>query len=426
MKNNLEGISVVIPAYGDLRTVSNSVWSCLKQQLGKKGEYNPKLEILIMNDDIEHPDIYNDFIKDDFKKYYDSENIEIRIIDNSKYMDDFKLFQGGSRLTGAKIAKYTFVLFLDCDDMLTPNCVRNYWDIIQDEKAKKDAKPIACIGSIFRSFDCHHYQNDIGKDTFSIWVQGRCWNSDFMEEHNLTMENVYKNKINRKQGEDYLFVNMFDYCCEHEQDKWQRILTKDFICGFWVPNYESLSRNNPYYGEHLAGSTMSSSNCIYDFMKSYNKEHNLNDKQDEFMKHRLLNMNIYAFFNLYDFIWTVGATKEFPLDAKDPRKPYIPEEQDWYLLRDNVKKLRKELLNTYYDEIQDNDIVNEYWAVINRSDCRVHNTFEGTFFDYMKAGSRWFNYDFNKMLEEARKLDFDNVNCLQSKQVKAWQARHKK
>ena len=169
---------------------------------------------------------------------------------------------------------------------------------------------------------------------------------------------------------------------------------------------------------------MNSSRCIFDFMSKYNKDHNLDESQDEAMKRRLLNMNIYAFFNLYDFIWTVGASKEYPINDEDKRTPYKPVEQDWYLLRDNVKLLRQKLLDIYYDEIQDNDIVNEYWMVLNRSDARIHNTFEGSFFDYMKVPPRWFDYDYNKMIEEAHKLTFDGCNCLQSKQVEAWKKRH--
>lgn len=433
VKNNFDGISVIIPAFGDIKTVSNSVWSCMKQQLGKLNEPHPKLEIIIMNDDIDNPDCYDEFLSDEYKKFYDSENITVKIIHNKDYMtDDFKLYQGGSRLIGAtEIAKYTFVLFLDSDDILAPNCVRKYWDIIQDElvkennpEKKEEFKKIACIGAIFRSFDSHHYQNDIGKEVFSIWVQGRCWNSDFMIEHNITDDTIYTNRVNRKQGEDYLFVNIFDYCCEHEENEWRRIQTKDFICGFWIPNYDSLSRNDPYYGQHLAGSTMNSSNCIFDFMEKYNKEHNIDKEQDEFMKRKLLNMNIYAFFNLYDFIWVVGATNDYPIDENDTRKPYKPLEQDWYLLRDNIKKLRQKLLDIYYDEIQDNDIVNEYWGVLNRSDARIHNTFEGNFFDYMRNTPRWFDYDYDQMIEEAHKLKFDGLNCLQSKQVQAWKRRH--
>lgn len=418
MKNNLDGISIIIPAFGDVKTVSNSVFSCFKQQLGKADEPRPKVEVLIMNDDIEHKDKYNCFL--DMKDFH-SDDIEVKVIDNEKYMNSsFKLYQGGSRIVGAQIAKYTFCLFLDCDDILAPNCVRKYWDIIQDNEQKKDNyKPIACIGATFRSFDSHHYQNDIGKDVFSIWVQGRCWNSDFMEQHNLTLENVYKNDINRRQGEDYLFVNMFDYCCEHEENKWQRVMTRDFICGFWVPNYDSLSRRDPYYGQHLAGSTMASSNCIYQFMKEYNQKNNITAETDEFMKHRLLNMCLYSFFNLYDFIWTVGASSKSP-------NPYNPLEEDWILLRDNCRQLRAELKNTFYDEIQFNDIVSEYEAVLHRSDAHIHNTWEGSFFDYMDKECRWFTYSYNKMLEEARKLEFDQFNCLQSKQVAAWQKRHSK
>lgn len=416
MKNNLDGISIIIPAFGSVETVSNSVFSCFKQCLGKSDEPRPKVEILVMNDDIENPNKYDCFL--DMEQFHDKD-ISIRIIHNKDYMkDENKLYQGGSRLIGATLAKYTFVQFLDCDDILTPNCVRNYWDIIKEnEENKENYKPIACIGAMFRSFDSHHQQNDIGKDVFSIWVQGRCWNSDFMELHNLTDETVYKTPINRKQGEDYLFVNMFDYCCEHEENKWQRIMTKDFICGFWIPNYDSLSRKDIYYGQHLAGSTMNSSNAIYDFMKEYNKKNNLPKDTDEFMKHRLLNMNIYAFFNLYDFIWTVGA-------SKNSDNPYIPLEEDWYLLRDNVKKLRLELLNSFYYEIQDNDIVSEYEAVLHRSDARIHNTWEGNFFDYMKKGCKWFNLDYETMMKECRKLEFDQFNCLSSKQVKAWKERN--
>ena len=125
MKNNLDGISIIIPAFGDIKTVSNSVFSCFKQQLGKKDEPRPKVEVLIMNDDIEHKEMYNCFL--DMKDFH-SDDIEVKVIDNEKYMNSsFKLYQGGSRIVGAQIAKYTFCLFLDCDDILAPNCVRNYW-----------------------------------------------------------------------------------------------------------------------------------------------------------------------------------------------------------------------------------------------------------------------------------------------------------
>ena len=114
------------------------------------------------------------------------------------------------------------------------------------------------------------------------------------------------------------------------------LLTKDFICGFWIPNYNSLSRQDPYYGQHLAGSTMSSSYTIYEFMKAYSDKSG-NAADDEELKQRLLNMTIYSMYNLYDFIITVASTD------------YKPKEVDWYLLRDYCFKL-KEALKEYYDE----------------------------------------------------------------------------
>lgn len=172
---NIDGISIIVPSFSDVKTNSNSIWSCMKQQLGKLDEKHPKVEIIIMNDDIDHPDKYDIYNSDEMKQFYDSENITIRVVDNRKYMtDDWKLYQGGSRIFGTiKEATYDYCIWLDDDDMLAPNAVRNYWDILQDESKKESSLPIACIGAIFRSFDSHHYQNDIGKDVFSIWVQGR-------------------------------------------------------------------------------------------------------------------------------------------------------------------------------------------------------------------------------------------------------------
>ena len=119
------------------------------------------------------------------------------------------------------------------------------------------------------------------------------------------------------------------------------------------------------------------------------------------------------------FIWTVGASSK-------STKPYIPLEEDWYLLRDNCRKLRSELKNTFYPEIQINDIISEYEGVLHRSDAHIHNTWEGSFFDYMDKEPKWFTYSYDKMMEEAKKLEFDQFNCLQSPQVQAWQKRHSK
>lgn len=411
-KEMVNGISVIIPAFSPISTTSNSVISVVKQQLGRTNR--PKVDLILMNDDIDNPHKYDYFLSDEFRnKFYDynKDEVSIRIVDNRKYMtDDFKLFQGGSRLFGMlNEAKYDYCILLDDDDILSPNTVRMYTDILNKEMEKVADVKISTVGAIFRGFDEGCNQNDIGKDQFSIWVQGRLWNRQFLIENNINDSTLYKNKINRRQGEDYLFVSVFDYI-NSKKPEWRRILTKDFICGFWIPNYNSLSRQDPYYGQHLAGSTMSSSYTIYEFMKAYSDESG-NAADDEELKQRLLNMTIYSMYNLYDFIITVASTD------------YKPKEVDWYLLRDYCFKL-KEALKEYYDEIQENDIIVTNADIITKSDCRVHNLFEGSFFDYMNKDVRWFNYDYDKMISESKKLHYDGLNVLESKQCKAWRKRH--
>lgn len=410
----VEGVSVIIPAYSDIEINSNSVLSVVKQCLGKTDR--PNIDLIIMNDDIEHPHKYDYYLSDSFKTLYmhNLDRVSIRIVDNSKYMNsEYKLYQGGSRIFGMREeAKYDWCILLDDDDMLAPNAVRMYVDILRQEFYKNPTKKISCVGAIFRSFDENCQQNDIGKDQFSIWVQGRLWNRQFLLEKGIDDATLYPNQINRRQGEDYLFVSIFDYL-NSKDNSWERIMTHDFIVGYWIPNYNSLSRRDPYYGQHLAGSTMNSSNTIYKYMRDYCSKKGLSPEEDEELKMRLLNMTIYSFFNLYDFIITVMSTD------------YKPLVEDWELLRDNCKELREQLLY-YYDEIQDNDVVRTYEAVLDRSDARIHNTFEGSFFDYMREQPHWLDYDYDTMMTEAHKLHYDGVNVDSSRQVKAWRRRNGK
>lgn len=416
MKNNYDGISVIIPAYGDLKTNTKSVYSAATQCLGKLNEPHPKVEIVIMADDIEYQtanngsSVFDYFLSDEFKKLYDTENVEIRVIHNlEKYGSH--IYQGGGRLFGMEIAKYSFCILFDSDDILAPLTVRMYWDIIQKEKEKNIYK----IGGNFISFDSNGYYNEINK---SIWVQEYCYNSDFFSKFNLNDDTIYTNKINRKQGEDYLMCQIADYTYEHNMDEWISINIDDIGIGYWIPNYDSLSRKDPYYGQHLSGSTMNSSNTILDYMENYNKKHKIVDKEDEIFKHRVLNMTIYGFFNLFDFLKTVGV-------GKYSDNPYIPIEEDWNLLVFNVKKLRERFLK-YYDEVQFADIEDQLYATRHMSDCRCCNVWEGSFYDFMDGKMMdILNMDYNAMMKYCKELEFDNgaINEIHSKQAIAFMNR---
>lgn len=438
-----EGITVVIPAYGPVEVVARSVYSAVSAYRGKTHNY--KLEVLIYADDIEYQEEhegksqYDYFISDEFKKLIEKPDLtEIKVIRNLTVYGEH-IYQGGARLEGLNNSKYKLVCLMDCDDVFAPSFIVQALDIYNKEAEKC---PIFRIGAGHLSFDENGYQKNVGN---SIWVQAYAWNSDFVKHFGFNMNNVYKNKINRRQGEDYLMCQEFCYAFEHNRAtaediqnnrcwtddekplKWQEIMVQDsrdsLPHSFWYPNTNSLSRQDPFYGQHLAGSTMASSNTIVEFMEKYNKDHNIEEKEDEAMKHRLLNMTIYSYFNLADFLKTVGISHQMnKVDNKNPA--YTPKEEDWYLLRDNCAKLRQHLLK-YYKEIQYADIEDELYKVRHMSDARVCNVWYATFYDYMNKPCKFFGMTYEEMMKYATKLEFDNggINCTSSPQFKAFISR---
>lgn len=443
--NREDGITVVIPAYGPVEIVTRSVYSAVSAYRGKNSKY--KLEVLIYADDIEYQkendgkSQYDYFTSAEFNKLIEYKELtEIKVIHNlEKYGEH--IYQGGARLEGLNNSKYKLVCLMDCDDVFAPSFIVQALDIYNSEAVKC---PIFRIGAGHLSFDENGYQKNVGN---SIWVQAYAWNSDFVKKFNFTMDSIYKNKINRRQGEDYLMCQEFCYAFEHnratEDDVksnrcwskngepllWQEIMVQDsrdtLPHSFWYPNHDSLSRQDPFYGQHLAGSTMASSNTIVEFMMKYNKDHNIEVQEDEAMKHRLLNMTIYSFFNLADFLKTVGLSHQVnKIDNKNPA--YIPKEEDWYLLRDNCAKLRQHLLK-YYKEIQYADIEDELYKVRHMSDARICNVWYATFYEYMEKPCKFFGMNYDEMMKYATKLEFDNggINCTSSPQFKAFTERKK-
>ena len=100
---------------------------------------------------------------------------------------------------------------MDRDDVFAPSFIVQALDIYNSEAVKC---PIFRIGAGHLSFDENGYQKNVGN---SIWVQAYAWNSDFVKQFNFTMDSIYKNKINRRQGEDYLMCQEFCYAFEHNR-----------------------------------------------------------------------------------------------------------------------------------------------------------------------------------------------------------------
>lgn len=415
---NKKGITVVSPMWGERKITDRMVFSVIHQYISEKNPFN--IHLVLVDDYLEGRDKKNNspydyYLSKEFQKLYDTEHIKISLIKNEEHK-----YQGESREIGWNAGDYKYFLMIDCDDMLAPNTCDRYVTLIDritnpDNFTNKEAeiKPVACLYGLVYSFDTFGYENLI--DGQNIWVQGRCYNREFLDKYDI---HFLKGK-NSKQGEDYPFIRKLDYALAHADD-WivthiPEIEGKGRQCtAFWFPNENSLSRKDPHYGQHLSGWTMASSNSILDFYEDFNKKYNFEDQEDEFMKHEFLNMTIYSFYNLLDFLKEVASTD------------YKPLEEDWYELRNNVKKLRQRLKDKYWDEIIYSDIEDMLYNVKHYTDCHFTESWIGTFYDYINNGTDILNMDYKEMIDYCNTLEFDGIGHeIHSPQVIAWGKRHK-
>ena len=418
MAKKTMGITVVSPMWGERTVTDRMVFSVVHQFISDKNKF--KIHLVLVDDYIEGrgedgSSPYDIYVSDEFKKFYNSDNVKISFIKNEEHK-----YQGESREIGWEAGDYDYFLLVDCDDMLAPNACDRYIHIIQDNKNQKDSKPIACIHGLLYSFDTFGYEHNI--PGHSIWVQGRCYNRKFIQRFGIH----FPKGTSSRQGEDYPFIRKLDYAIAHTNDyqvvkiPYETADHPDTQCtAYWFPNDNSLSRKDPHYGQHLAGWTMASSNSILDFFDDFNRKYEFEDEEDEFMKHEYLNMCIYSFYNLLDFLKEVSSTD------------YEPKEEDWIALRDNVKRLRERLKNKYWDEIVYSDIEDMLYSIKHYSDCHFTESWIGNFYDYVNAEDGIvidiLNMDYDRMKSYCKdELKFDQAGHeIHMPQVVAWEKRHK-
>ena len=426
MGRKIEGITVVSPMWGERKITDRMVFSVIHQYLGKDNPIN--IELVLVDDYLEGrgfngESAYDYYLTDEFKSFYDTEHISIQIIKNEEHK-----YQGESREIGFLAGKYNWFILTDCDDMLAPNACERYRHIIDsyyesDEQFTKDNKELAYVCGYLYSFGEHGYENNIVGE--SIWVQSRCYNREFIKNNEVH----FPTGTNSRQGEDYPFIRKLDYALHHQLDKWASIKVPygtNVDCqatAFWWPNDNSLSRQDPHYSHHLAGWTMASSNSILDYFFEFNKKHNIEEQEDEAMKHEVLNMTIYAFYNLLSFLKEVGSTD------------YNPIKEDWNMLKKSVKLLRGKLKDIFWDEIVYSDVEDMLYSVKHFSDIHFCESWFGTFYDFMNKGfyikigsvkKEILELSYSEMIEYCHTLKFDAVGHeMHSKQVKAWLKRHK-
>lgn len=408
-----QGITVVSPMWGERKITDRMVFSVIHQFISEKEPFN--IHLVLVDDYIEgrgpnNESPYDYYVSDEFKENYDTEHIKITLIKNKEHK-----YQGESREIGWNAGDYDHFVLVDCDDMLAPNCCDRYLGIINQElNQSNDPRPIACIYGLLYSFSTKGYENNIIGQ--SIWVQSRCYNRVFLDRYDIHCPTG----LNSRQGEDYPFINALDYAIEH--DKYFKTVklpygeNKDCQCtAYWFPNENSLSRQDPHYTQHLAGWTMGSSNIILDYCEKFNKKYGFVDEEDETMKHKFLNMNVYAFYNFLDFLHEVAATD------------YEPLEEDWIALRDNVARLKKRLKDKYWNEIVYSDVEDMLYNIRHYSDCHFIESWIGTFFDYMNNDDLdLLKMSYQEMRDYCKTLQFDESRHeINAPYVQAWAKRHK-
>mgnify|MGYP002624818621 CR=1 FL=1 len=397
-KNN---ITAVIPAYSDINIINNSVISLATQWIP---DNTFELEIIIVNDNVEKHGQYNYYLSDEFNKIK-KPNINIRVIENTKNVG-----QGVSRNTGIKAAKNKWIVLCDEDDSYAPNAIYRFWEILCKEHKKGELKkPVALIAAPLYGFDKDMYRQLIPSN--SIWVNSKLYNRDFLEKHNIW----FPDGMNSHRSEDYPFIRCLDFAITHD-NSYIRIDLPDDIDTFywWIPNYNSRSRCDKHYGSLLAGYTMLSSVRIFNFFENFVAKYHLEKEEDEFLKHEILNMTCYSWYN---FLWFL---KDLAQGWEDCKSDY------WEATKKGLEQLRK-LLLPYWEEIVPSDIVDMQYQVKHMSDCRFIESWRGSFEHFVKNGDILLNYSFDEIKDYCKTLEFDAVNHeIHSSYVKAWEKRHLK
>ena len=395
-------ITAVIPAFSDIKTVRNSVVSLATQWIP---DDTFKLEILIVNDNPERE--YSYFLSEEFKCIV-SDNVFINIINNKENYG-----QGISRQIGIDHASSDWILLCDEDDMYATNAVYRFWEILNEQHCSgEDGKALALIAAPIYAFDENKERKVINAQ--SIWVNAKLYNRQFLKNNCIK----FPTGKNSHRSEDYPFIKMVDYAIDNNSN-YKRINFGDEADTFyyWIPNRKSRTRIDKFYTALLTPFTMNSSCNIFEYYKWFNKTHNIENDKDEFMKHEILNMNVYAYFNYLHWL------HDMSLGWKDDKQCL---EEDWELYTRVLKKLREELF-VYWDEIVPSDVFMMLSDIKRNSDVQFVESWIGSFENWVVNGHETMDMSFKDIKKYCSKLKFDKANHeVNSKYAKAWLERHNK
>lgn len=393
-------VSAVIPAYSDIEIVKNSVVSLATQWIP---ENTFRLEIIIVSDNPKND--YSYFCSESFKPII-NKNIDIVVLKNSENYG-----QGISRQIGIDNASSNWIVLCDEDDMYAPNALFRFWEILNEQHCGEDGKPVALIAAPVYGFDICKERQIIHSG--AIWVNGKLYNRQFLRENNIR----FPEGENSHRAEDYPFIESLNYAIDNSSTIYKRVDFDDDADTFyyWIPNRDSRSRREEFYTALLTPFTMSSSLIMYNYMKKYNKFHNIEQDKDEFMKNKILNICIYFYlaYNKWLYDGSCGWTEN---------EKFL--EKDWELLKSNMSKMKKEI-KKYWKEICPSDIWDVLHGIKHESDIQFIEPFICPFKEWIEKGDKTEKMSYEQIKEYCKSLKFDEAKHEKNAPyVKAWCERH--
>lgn len=393
-------VSAIIPAYGDIKIVKNSVLSLASQWIPKDSF---KLEILIVDDNPKMD--YSYFLSDEFKMFV-NDGIFINIIKNE---DNYG--QGMSRQIGIDNAVSNWFVLCDEDDMYAPNAIYRMWEILNEQYCGgDDGKPVAVIAAPVYGFG--ENKERVLIHSGSIWVNGKMFNRQFLRDNNI----FFPTGGNSFHAEDFPFIEQLNYAINNNP-YYKRVDFDDSADTFyyWMPNPKSQSRCEKFYTTMLTPLTMNAALLIHDYMKRYNEYHNIVTEQDEFMKDHALKISVYGY---YAYVrWLFDMAQGWRND-----KRFTAEEWEFY--KDVMKRFKDELL-VYWNEICPSDIIDMCRDIKHESDILYVESWIEPFEVWINDGLKTLDMSYNEIKKYCSGLNFDGANHeTHSSYVKAWAERH--
>lgn len=387
--------SIIIPVYKDINIAKNAILSAARQFRSTKQEHAEfsdwTIECVIVNDS---PDVDMSSLVDTFNdnKIYNDYTCKYFVMESNQG-------EGNARKLGIKKCSGEYFFLMDCDDVFGPNCVSrcNEAVVLENKKGNK----VSMVEFPFTSFDVKH-TNFI--PSYSIWVQGRAYNKEFVTSHN-----IYSTDLSSRAGADYNFMSKLHGVQDYydrvynktKKVEWLRVLAKEepgYSWSYWFPS-NSQTRSCNYWGTWICPKTILNGLDAVKFLRDFEESKGEKAERREFWKKDILNKACYNFINLHDVLLQCTINEDF-IKRVTQIDPTTGEDNNiaFYQLFKDAFLGTSDLMREYIDEVWDMDIWITFEEVWSKSD--VHKVMPWMDFrTYIENPSKLKIFDFNNMTE---------------------------